>query len=166
MRRMELALSASLARGYTSVLTLRQSPFLRSRTNRGENSSDWRRRNDGRRGTGTRPWRAGATGTAAGRRGRGRPGHLGEDLRGSQHLSLAPWELRRSEWEVQGCVPGFPVRPSFTEQNPTHRVTHWVSFLRLPLFLFQSFVQWCVLFNESAVKPFHVLCLNPGIEGG
>ncbi|XP_069431202.1 OTU domain-containing protein 3 isoform X1 [Ovis canadensis] len=40
------------------------------------------------------PGEQGPQGQQQGRRGRGRPGHLGEDLRGSQHLSLAPWELR------------------------------------------------------------------------
>ena len=35
------------------------------------------------------------------RRGRERPGHLGEDLRGSQHLSLASWELRAANGECR-----------------------------------------------------------------
>lgn len=46
------------------------------------------------------------------RGGRRRPGHLGEDLRGSQHLT-GRLGVARSEWKVEGCVPGFPVRPSF-----------------------------------------------------
>lgn len=65
MRRMELTLFASLALGYTHVAV----SSFRSRTNRGENSSDWRGRSDRRRGSVTRPWRAGAAaGTVAGAR--------------------------------------------------------------------------------------------------
>ncbi|XP_055254802.1 OTU domain-containing protein 3 [Moschus berezovskii] len=41
------------------------------------------------------------------RRGCERPGHLGEDLRGSQHLTLASWELRGADGKCRAVCQAF-----------------------------------------------------------
>lgn len=78
------------------------------------------------------------------RSGAGRAGHLGEDLRCSQHLTLAAWEPgdTKARWSARRAVRSGRPLP---KRNATHRITLGVPFLQAASFSFRVLSVMCFI---------------------